>query len=248
VEFGEFAERVRLTSEDELGRARLIAYFIVKSQGQKDFSVEDLLAHWRTLAVGQPNKSRLSSRMTQSGMFPRASKPNRFRLHADVVVELDQSHSQLWASQRLPRSGARTFVDVARIDELRMLVGGKPDPLRLVRLCEETNINFAAGCTMGAALLARTIINHVPPALGFKTFAEVANNYGGDPKTQRSFKKIAQRLEETQRAIADSIAHETMREAESLPTFTQIDFSQELDLLLAEVARVLRARNAKGAA
>jgi hypothetical protein len=138
-------------------------------------------------------------------------------------------------------------VDVARVEDLRSLIGSKPDPLRLVRLCEEINTNYATECAMGVALLARTIINHVPPALGFRTFSEVANNYGGDPKAQRSFKKVAQRLEETQRAIADSIAHETMRDAESLPTLTQIDFSQELDLLLAEVTRVLRSKNSKRA-
>jgi hypothetical protein len=95
---------------------------------------------------------------------------------------------------------------------------------------------------MAVALLARTVINHVPPALGFNTFAEVANNYGGGPQTNRSFKKIAKKLEEVARNIGDMIAHETMRSVESLPSPAQIDFSQEFDVLLQEVARVLREK------
>lgn len=243
MEFLDFSERAQWASEDEIGKARLTAYFLTKSHTQEDFAVDDLLLLWAMLPVAQPNKSRLTSKMSRCRSFPRAIKPNRFRLHIDVRNELDEAYGHLWHTRRHTlRLGSKTFVDVERISELRLLVGSKPDPLRLVRLCEEININYAAECAMGVALLARTVINHVPPALGFKTFAEVANNYGGDPKNQRTFKKIAQRLDEAQRSIADSIAHETMREVESLPTLTQIDFSQELDLLLGEVGRVLRSK------
>jgi hypothetical protein len=96
---------------------------------------------------------------------------------------------------------------------------------------------------MAVALLARTIINHIPPALGHSNFSEVANNYGGDAKTHKSFKQMAKKLEGAARIIGDLTAHQPMRQVESLPGPSQIDFSQEFDVLLAEVARVIRERN-----
>lgn len=130
-----------------------------------------------------------------------------------------------------------------RLRELRELIGCQPDVIHLVRLCEEINTCFAANCVIAVALLARTVINHVPTALGHKTFNEVANNYGGDPKTHKSFRQIAKKLEDAARIIGDMIAHQTMRPVESLPAPSQIYFTQEFDVLLAEVARVIRQNN-----
>ncbi len=140
------------------------------------------------------------------------------------------------------RRGGAGFVDQARIEELRALQGKKPNPTRLTRLCEEINACYKNNSLLAVALLARTVINHVPPVFGFNTFSEVANNYGGDPKTNKSFKQIARRLEEAARSIGDKIAHETMRPVESLPSAAQVDFSPEFDVLLEEVARLLRER------
>ncbi len=86
-------------------------------------------------------------------------------------------------------------------------------------------------------MLLRTILNHVPPVLGFNTFAEVASNYGG-PKSNRSFKDNMHRLEKSLRSIADIHLHSSIRSREDLPTAVQVDFAADLDLLLGEVIRV----------
>jgi hypothetical protein len=76
-------------------------------------------------------------------------------------------------------------------------------------------------------------LDHVPPIFGCKSFAEVSNNYSGG----KSFKESMKRLEDSSRKIADSYLHTQIRKSESLPNPTQVDFSNDLDVLLAEIAR-----------
>jgi hypothetical protein len=244
MDFDSFASAADFANaESELHKAELIAFFLLREERKTAFEMEDLSRLWQLVPVHQPNLSRLQKKMTASGSFPKAPKGG-FRLLESRVREWEATLGSLWiAKPKLLRSGGPQFVHDERLIALRALVGAKPDPRRLVRLCEEINLCHDLGCTMAVALLIRTVINHVPPALGLRTFAEVSNNYGGDPKTNKSFKKIASKLEEVARNIGDRIAHETMRDVEGLPTATQIDFSQELDVLLEEVVRALQAKS-----
>jgi hypothetical protein len=83
-------------------------------------------------------------------------------------------------------------------------------------------------------MLVRAIIDHVPPMLGHDTFKEVANNYNGT----KSFGDSVKHLDESMRKISDSILHTKIRKKEILPTFVQVDFSADLDVLLGEIVRV----------
>ena len=245
MEFVEYARRVELISQTEIGKAQLIAYFLTKARNATDFELSDLLALWGMLQIPQPNATRLAGRLTASTGFPRSPKSGFFRLHAEKVHEFDAAYSNLFeASVPVPRSGSRDLIDEARLAELRSLSGCKLDPARLIRICEEINGCYAWGGYMSVALLSRTLINHVPPVFGYKTFSEVANNYGG-ATSGKSFKKVAAKLDDSARNIGDMIAHETMRPVESLPSIAMIDFSQELDVLLGEVVRLLKIGSAK---
>ncbi|CAB4325009.1 hypothetical protein BCH_00228 [Brucella sp. 191011898] len=104
------------------------------------------------------------------------------------------------------------------------------------------NVASANRCHMSTAMLLRTVLNHVPPVLGFNTFAEVANNYG-NLKSLKSFKASMQRLEGSLRNIADMHLHSPIRPREDVPTAVQVDFSAELDVLLGEVIRVAGSGN-----
>ena len=242
--FSEFIDLTELSTLVELAKAERIAYFLLREEGKVDFTLTELLSLWSQVPVPQPNRSRLQDRMAQSGDFPRSTKPKHLRLHAAKVRQLDSQYADMWKKPKPAlRSGAHTFVHADRIAQLRGLTGAKPDVLRLIRLCEEINTCYEMKCLMAVALLARTVINHVPPALAFQTFTEVVNNYGGGPKTNKSFKQIAKKLEDVARTIGDMIAHQAMRPVESVPGPAQIDFSQELDVLLEEVGRVLREKN-----
>ena len=81
---------------------------------------------------------------------------------------------------------AKPYVDHARIVALQSIGAGRWDFARLIELSREINVAAANRCHMSTAMLLRTILNHVPPVLGFATFAEVASNYGGRRRTSRS--------------------------------------------------------------
>ena len=104
--------------------------------------------------------------------------------------------------------------------------------MREINACHEN------ACHLAIAALVRTILDHVPPIFGFKGFAEVANNYLGG----RSFKESMGHLDNAARKIADQHLHMQVRKREVLPTIVQVDFSNNVDLLLSEIVRILSAK------
>lgn len=134
------------------------------------------------------------------------------------------------------RAPGRSFVDSTRLAELHAIRSTSFDLRKLVRMCEEANGCFAVGYYFAVAMLCRAILDHVPPIFGVKAFSEVANNYAGS----RSFKESMSHLDRSVRKIADSYLHVQIRAHESLPTEVQVDCARDLDVLLGEVARVLR--------
>ena len=86
-------------------------------------------------------------------------------------------------------------------------------------------------------MIGRTILNHIPPIFNFKNFDEVVSNYGG-LKDNKSFKKNMAHLNDSLKHIADSYLHLQIRKQEILPNETQINFKQDLDVLLGEIVRI----------
>ncbi len=125
---------------------------------------------------------------------------------------------------------SRAIVDPSRIEELRNISSPSFDLAKLIRLCEELNLAFATQSYLSMAMLTRAIVDHVPPIFGKSTFSEVANNYGG-----ATLKRELKNLDTTARNIADLHLHSQIKKKEVLPTITQVDSSNSLDLLLAEV-------------
>jgi hypothetical protein len=127
------------------------------------------------------------------------------------------------------------YVSHSRINELTAIKHPDFDLRRLIALCEELNRCAESECVFATAMLTRAIIDHVPPIFGLGTFAQVASNYAGS----KSFKASVQHLEKSARYIADGHLHGQIRRKEVLPTWTQVDFSRDLDVLLSEIVRIL---------
>jgi hypothetical protein len=132
---------------------------------------------------------------------------------------------------------SRPYVQPERIVELKHIKHAEFDLVKLIRICEELNICSASECNFAVAMLTRALIDHVPPIFGCGTFAELSNSYAGGSK---SFKESMQNLGNSSRKIADQQLHCQIRRSESLPTARQVDFGNDVDVLLGEVARVLR--------
>lgn len=136
---------------------------------------------------------------------------------------------------RPPAAGGWTVIADSRLEELRGLASPDFDFKKLIRLCEELNINSREECHFGTAMLTRGILDHVPPLFGHLTFKEVANNYAGGG---RSFKDSMQHLESGARKIADAHLHTPIRKSETLPAPQQVNFAPYLDVLLSEIVRI----------
>jgi hypothetical protein len=135
---------------------------------------------------------------------------------------------------------SHAYVDPDRIKNLGLLSGSKFDLSKLIRLCEELNICFATECYLSMIMVTRSILDHIPPIFDRGSFKELANNYGAGGK---SFKDQMQNLENYSRKIADSYLHLPVRTSETLPTITQVDFSNAIDSLLGEIIRILKPNN-----
>jgi hypothetical protein len=141
------------------------------------------------------------------------------------------------------------YVHPDRLSELQATKHTNFDLTKLLRLLEELDLSFRTGCYLATAMLVRSILDHVPPIFGVGTFAAVANNYSGS----KSFRDSMLNLENSSRKIADQHVHGQIRESETLPTARQVDFSPDIDVLLAEIcsgpqATMNRARPKMGAA
>ena len=131
---------------------------------------------------------------------------------------------------------AEPFIANERISELSKITSENYDLSKLVELCKELNYAYAGGCYLSVAMLMRAIIDHIPPIFEKKNFSEVANSY----KSSQSFKKSMQYFNSSLRNIADAFLHTQIRNSETLPTKNQVNFSADLDVLLSEIARVLK--------
>ena len=134
------------------------------------------------------------------------------------------------------KNNSHTYVNTGRILELKSIKNTSFDLTKVVRLCEEINISFSGGAYLACGMLIRSLIDHVPPIFGMNSFSEVESNYKGT----KSFKESMKNLNASSRKIADQYLHTQIRNKEVLPNAQQVDFSNDLDVLLSEIYRVLK--------
>lgn len=132
------------------------------------------------------------------------------------------------------------YVGLNRISELRVLTNPQWDTRRLVRMLEELNTAHANGMYLTVGMLVRAVADHVPPIFGQKNLDGVASNYSPGTGDARSWKGAMSKLTDAMKHIADGFLHQQIRSKEVLPDEPGVEFRAALDLLLAEVVRVLR--------
>jgi hypothetical protein len=64
------------------------------------------------------------------------------------------------------------------IEDLSKAKLGQFEVTKLIGYCKEINSSFYHGNVVACLLLMRTVLNHVPPVFGYKTFAEVTAKAG----------------------------------------------------------------------
>jgi hypothetical protein len=146
-----------------------------------------------------------------------------------LAAEKDQEKSK--SNQQLGY-----FISPIRLSELKTMPKREFDLTKLIRICEELDLCFKNECYLAVAALTRALIDHIPPIFHCGNFAEVANNYAG----AKSFKESMKHLGESARKIGDAHLHGPIRKSETLPTATQVDFKNDIDVLLGEIVRLLK--------
>jgi len=126
-----------------------------------------------------------------------------------------------------------TFVDIERIKELKNITSGNYDYSKLIQFLNELNFAYLNNAFLTIPLLVRAVVDHIPPIFNKSNFSEVCGGYG-----TKSFKDSMTNLDKSNRKIADSYLHTHIRQKESLPNKTQINFKHDLDVLLQEIVRV----------
>jgi hypothetical protein len=153
----------------------------------------------------------------------------------DTAVQHPYKKMKRGARVRFKHSGF-TYIHQNRIYELRASKNPKFDTTKLIKMCEELNAAASSKSYYSVGMLGRAILDHVPPVFGLKTFNQVTSNYKGS----RSFKNQMTHLQESLRNIADGALHTQIRDSEILPNEVQVDFSNDLDVLLAEILRIIQ--------
>ncbi len=148
-------------------------------------------------------------------------------------LKMDMEHG---SQETIEPSPPDYYVDKSRIQELKAISTTQFDLSKLIRILEEMNLCHKEQCHISLIMLTRALLDHVPPIFSCKTFSEVSNNYAGT----KSFKESMFHLENSSRKIADQHLHSQIRQREALPNETQVNFSNDIDVLLSEVVRILK--------
>jgi hypothetical protein len=233
-------------SADTLAK-RAIAFTYFRSKSGGGARMEDLRGDFQLAGLAIPRADWLRKILTKDRRTKRTGTDtwmipsDRFR---DIESEFDLPSdgnsvpAAKTARSRAPKSAKKggTFIDTRRLSELRKIKNASYDLTRLIKICNEINDNFSGRNYISTILLVRSLLDHVAPIFGFGTFAQIANNYAGT----KSLKDSLQHLENSSRKIADGHLHTPIRKAEVLPTGTQVNFSQDIDVMLGEIVRLLK--------
>ncbi len=198
-------------------------------------NLKQIITDFDNAGLGKPNITKLRVAIAKDRRTTKVSK-DEWRLKSDKIAEVEkefQLEHCLSGEIIRPIAPSGSYVDKNRFQALKERKG-KFDFSRLIQMLLELDQASSAGNCISVILLVRAILDHVPPIFGLNTFPEVTNNYKGT----KSFKDSMLHLENSSRKIADAHLHTRIRDKESLPNGTQVNFSNDLDVLLAEIIRI----------
>lgn len=235
MDIARYLNLTNLAAQGEPRRVELLFFYYFKFHDYQAFNATDV-HHWcEQLGLPLPNRTRLTANLRKSHRFIKASGGDAiFRLHPTALKELEEELAGLTHEPSKQSAVGVGFINRERLTALKQLASPVFDFSKLIRICEELDTNFLAENYFSVGMLLRAALDHVPPVFGSRSFAEVSNNYAG----AKSFKDLMASLETSSRKLSDGYLHTQIRNRETLPNKTQVDFSQAFDSLLAEIIRI----------
>ncbi len=221
----------RVTKIADRAVALLYFYAVNKHGGA---TLKQIISDFDNAGLGIPNITKLRTAILKDRRTAKVSK-DEWRLKSDKIAEVEkalQLDRCLNDKQTKAVALSGDYIDKRRFQALKKKQG-KFDFSRLIQMLTELDYASSAENYISVILLTRAVLDHVPPIFSLNIFTEVANNHG-----TKSFKDSMSHLENSSRKIADSYLHTKIRSKESLPNKTQVNFSNDIDVLLAEIVRI----------
>jgi hypothetical protein len=124
-----------------------------------------------------------------------------------------------------PSFSAAAYIDKTLIAAIRSKDAiSRLDCTKLLTLCQELNDNHAQENAYAAHALLRAILDHIPPILDCKSFAEVANNHSWTQTDKKYVKKLLDFKLQGDDALHRQISERTdLIEMEDLPPRTWLN-------------------------
>lgn len=201
----------------------------------RDFSLgycQDTHEFWYLLKSFLETENLIEIPITAHGMIVCRVTREGWNTESSTLQIKNFNHSEL-------AKASIDYIAESRIEQLRRIQNPKFHLGKLIVLLEELNFNMAQNNLISAAFLTRTILNHVPPIFGEKTFSAIVDH----GKIGLSKKKVFRNLNETHRNIADYHLHTPISGQDTLPTFQQVECKASLDFLLEEIIHALQSAN-----
>jgi hypothetical protein len=233
LERNNYLNEINFLSLQELEKVKYLVFYDYRRSKQNIFRFSDITEMFSRLNLSKPNLTRLKTKIMGSREFI-SNHGETFSLHAQTIADLTLETNKIFKVKTKKESPY--YVNLDRITELKKIktIKSQFDMSRLIKMLEELNDNFEGDNFLSVCMLLRAIMDHVPPIFKCATFSEIENNYAGS----KSFKKAMKKLSESCRDIADMYLHVQIREKETLPNATQVDFTNLLDVLIAEIIRI----------
>lgn len=231
----EYLKKIVFLEFQEIKKVKYLSFYKYLNSGKNSFLFSEITEWFEKLNLSAPNISRLKAKIRTSRDFITKKNSNSFSLHAKAIEQLKSEIDKIFPAKRKTKISSPHYVNLERLENLKRIKNLKYDLTRFVRMCEEINSSYDENNFLSVCMLLRAMLDHIPPIFECNTFTEIANNYAGS----KSFKENMKRLSESSRKIADMYLHVQIRSKETLPNNTQIDFSNELDVLIAEIIRIL---------
>lgn len=156
-----------------------------------------------------------------------------------AIADLSPKGSQAPARTkkgRIEEPPPRDYVERGIIDQLKSADSDRWGADRLVCFCEELNACFAGGQLFAVISLTRTILGYVAPLFRCKAFAEVATLEFASSELEEAVKC----LDNSFRNVSNHYLGSPISQGGVIPSPRQVDFADELNILLAEVVRLLK--------
>lgn len=243
-QFKAFSFRVISGATSVKDRAVCFIWFRIKTN-LHSASIAELKDDFLDAGLGKQMASRLRNYLKYDRRTVKTGK-DAYTIRADKLDSVEKQFNLNSAFDKIKKNKKRPlkrssheYVDSERINSIQELKSKEFDFSRLHQMLKEINEGYESENYITIICLLRAVLDHVPPIFGVLSFSQVANNYNGG----RSFNRAMKKLEVTSRNIADMYLHAQIRKAETLPNQTQVDFSNDLDLLLAEIVRIVKHKS-----